>query len=94
MTDYLRGYVILFVNERWVFADTGEDTVETRQNRPCGHCGEGNTPEGFDACIGELPGLMNACCGHGQLRDAYAQFKDGFCLRGKEAVAFFNGGAR
>jgi len=29
------------------------------------------TPEGHDACLGKLPGVGAACCGHG-VDDAYA----------------------
>lgn len=29
---------------------------------------------------------MNACCGHGQVRDAYIQDWDGECIRGEEAI--------
>jgi len=32
----------------------------------CKHCGLNRTEQGHDGCIGELTGVMNACCGHGQ----------------------------
>jgi len=28
---------------------------------------------------------MNACCGHGQINDAYIQFLDSFSIYGKDA---------
>lgn len=84
--SYLRGYKIEMLNGEWVFSDTKESTVKTWRKRPCGHCGEYNTPEGHDGCLGTLQGIMNACCGHGQINDAYVQFLDGFTINGKDAV--------
>lgn len=43
----------------------------------CGFCGLAKTPEGHDGCLGTLPGVMNACCGHGRPHEAYIQFEDG-----------------
>jgi len=40
----------------------------------CSHCGLNRTKEGHDGCIGKLPSVMNACCGHGQNTAAYVQF--------------------
>jgi len=51
----------------------------------CNECGELPTLEGHDFCLGELPGLMNACCGHGDKESAYVQFLDTSCIRGKSA---------
>ncbi len=48
----------------WVYTDT-QTPVSEWPDRPCGHCGLANTPEGHDACLGTLPGVSNACCGHG-----------------------------
>ena len=33
--------------------------------QPCPKCGQLPTDEGHDACLGELPGVKFACCGHG-----------------------------
>jgi len=35
-----------------------------------------------DPCIKNLPGVMNACCGHG-VEDGYIQFEDGRVIHGK-----------
>ena len=43
-------------------------------DKSCGYCGKDNTPEGHDGCLGTLPGLMNACCGHGIESGTYVQF--------------------
>ncbi|TFJ92183.1 hypothetical protein E4U82_13915 [Lentibacillus salicampi] len=86
--SHLRGHPIEYLNDEWVYCDTKETTVETHKERPCGYCGEHATKEGHDACLGTLPGVMNACCGHGRLNEAYVQLWDGFCIRGKDAVVF------
>lgn len=58
----------------------------------CATCHKGPTPEGHDGCLGTLPGpIMNACCGHGNDRQAYIQYwgEDGASgreLRGSDAV--------
>ncbi len=43
----------------------------------CDHCGLPDTPEGHDACLGTIPGAMNACCGHGDVKCAYIQYQAG-----------------
>jgi len=40
----------------------------------CNHCNLDPTKEGHDACLGTLPNVMNACCGHGDVNLAYVQF--------------------
>ncbi|MCU6709292.1 hypothetical protein M6D81_11300 [Paenibacillus sp. J5C_2022] len=84
--SYLRGYEIERRGGVWVFSDTGGPTAGTYESRPCGHCGKWNTAEGHDGCLGTLPGVMNACCGHGQAADAYVQFPCGVSVRGRDAV--------
>jgi len=56
------------------------------ENRPCGYCGEHNTVEGHDACLGILPGMMNACCRHGNTKDSYIQFDEESVVCGSAAV--------
>jgi len=82
----LRGHDILFVGGRWVFGDTLEDTESTWKQRPCGRCGLYSTPEGHDACLGTLPGVTNACCGHGNAGAAYIQYGDGRYVQGQHAI--------
>lgn len=69
----LRGHEIVKVNEEWIYCDTKEPTATTHKTRPCGHCGEYETAEGHDACLGTLARVMNACCGHGSPSEAYVQ---------------------
>lgn len=86
VTGNMRGYPVHWDGEAWRYVDTGEPTVETWESRPCGHCGLDNTPEGHDGCLGTLPGVMNACCGHGTEDDAYVQLAEGGRLAGVEAL--------
>lgn len=80
----LRGHPIAF-HGAWQYCDTGEPTAGNRRSW-CGHCGLSDTPEEHDGCLGALPGVMNACCGHGDEEEAYVQFWDGASLHGSEAV--------
>ncbi len=52
---------------------------------PCKKCGELPTAEDHDPCLGTLPGVMNACCGHENRQCAYVQFLDGFVISGESA---------
>ena len=83
MTDYLRGHKIERLGDEFAYSDTKTPTANNV--RACGYCGLGNTKEGHDGCLGELPGIMNACCGHGVKRDAYVQFLDGVSIHGESA---------
>lgn len=86
----LRGHPIHWDEQDscWRFSDTDEPTAEVQNQRPCGHCGRHDTPEGHDGCLGTLPGVMNACCGHGKNELAYVQYPPGdYIVRGMEATA-------
>jgi hypothetical protein len=79
-----RGHSIVFVDGAYQFEDTGGPTVGS--DRPCGHCGKYPTIEGHDRCVGTLPGVMNACCGHGEVPLAYVQMPDGSLVQGQDAL--------
>ena len=52
----------------------------------CDHCDLQRTPEGYDGCLGKLPGVMNACCGHGKFGSGtYVQLLDGTSIAGDDA---------
>tara|TARA_R110002095_G_scaffold4257_1_gene11514 strand:- start:5104 stop:5421 length:318 start_codon:yes stop_codon:yes gene_type:complete len=89
-TSKWRGHAICYNQDQgvWIYVDTGQP-VEQWKNRPCGDCGLHNTPEGHDGCLGTLPGVRNACCGHGCVNEAFIQFDDGREDRGCLAVAEF-----
>ncbi len=79
-----RGHKIEEKNKGWVFSGTRK-LVRTMKNIKCGYCNQSLTKDGHDNCLGKLPGLMNACCGHGDIDEMYIQFLDGVCINGKEA---------
>ena len=83
MTTF-RGYEIEEINGKWCFCDSGA-LVSTYESRPCGYCNKHNTKEGHDACLGVLEGVMNACCGHGNVDESYVQFLDGSIVNGRSA---------
>ena len=71
-------------NKRWVYSDTKE-TADFSNIRPCKNCGvtfQGSNVGEADTCLGELPGVDNACCGHGQSSQAYIRFKNGVTVKG------------
>lgn len=80
------GHDIECQNKVWVFKDTGLSVEKHHKSLSCGHCGKFRTTEEHDGCLGVLPGVMNACCGHGEIKDAYVQFLDGFCIRNESAL--------
>ena len=53
---------MLWIDGEWVYDDTREPYTEYR---PCKRCSCRPTDEGHDACIGSLPNVSSACCGHG-----------------------------
>ncbi|AWP37786.1 hypothetical protein DXF96_00225 [Heyndrickxia coagulans] len=76
ISGYHNGHKIIYDNG-WKYADTKE---EITLPRPCPKCGQYQTPDGHDPCIENLPGVINACCGHG-IKAGYLQFADGRILR-------------
>lgn len=67
------------------FKDTGDRVnSKTMRNRACPKCGEKRTKDGHDPCIGNLPGVLHACCGHG-VEEGYVSFASGIVIRGNFA---------
>jgi hypothetical protein len=66
VTSYSRGNKVYYDGEVWRYMDGAPDD----DSRPCPRCGQHPTPEGHDACLGTLPGVKAACCGHG-VEDPY-----------------------
>lgn len=79
ITTYLNGHKIIWSHrdECWYYEDGG---IANDQNlRPCPKCGK--LPiNGHDACLLDLPGVENACCGHGVER-GYIEFSNGLTIR-------------
>jgi len=73
----------------------GEDGAGVE--RPCVYCGMMATPDGPDPCLGRLPGVVSACCGHG-VEEPYVLFRVPRCtqtpirkgLRGEDARRYFS----
>jgi len=63
ITSYLRGHLIEYDDNGWNYADNKQPI--DMENRACIRCGMMPTPEGYDACLGYIPGVSSACCGHG-----------------------------
>ena len=81
---YFRGNPIIYTNDQWVYEDTGERIPSNGgEIRPCAKCGSLFTlGEGeVDPCLGTLPGVDNACCGHGIRSEAYVRFTNGVVLK-------------
>lgn len=54
-----------------------DDSPVDDQERPCIRCGKiPGESGGDDPCLGHLPGVKAACCGHGAWR-GYIMFTDG-----------------
>jgi hypothetical protein len=71
----------------WITLATGPNNGKTI----CGLCCCERLPDGCDPCLGKLPGVANACCGHG-IGDGYLIFKNGRTLRfDARTVAQMNG---
>ena len=66
---------------QWVYED---DLSPASHERPCPRCGKMPTEDGHDACIANLPGVINACCGH-SVDEPYVMFEDKTTLRGEKA---------
>lgn len=76
---YYRGHLTDWNGEATVYADTGEPVPRCGgMERPCVKCGLTADHQGPDPCLGHLPGVVAACCGHGNPRQsAYLSFENG-----------------
>ena len=83
--------------------ETQSARLVPRAGRPNRYCPECNLlmGEGPDICLGELPGVSHACCGHGDLKRAYVviggdpdqsclTIRNGVQFRGRAALEFFD----
>lgn len=79
-TSYSRGHLIEYntIINKWVYSDTKE-FIENNE-RPCKKCGKHPTPEGYDACLGFVPGVKSVCCGHG-IESGYSVLENGEYIR-------------
>jgi len=86
-----RGHSMYFdrVAHEWRYTDDDTLVKNNWEKRPCGKCNEYITADGHDPCIANLPGVRNACCGHGEDSSAYVQFDDGRYASGEKAISVF-----
>jgi len=82
-----RGHSAYFCEDQleWVYEED-QEPIQTEPQKPCVLCGksfEFGTP---DVCLGYLPGVRNACCGHGDKENAYVQFENGLVIRGFDVI--------
>lgn len=80
-----RGHPIIWVDEMWVYEDNKKPIPGWGgEVRPCLKCGSSKwSGDGeVDECLGTLPGVDNACCGHGNREEAYISFTNGVFIRG------------
>ncbi len=71
---FINGNEACLLRGEWRWADTGELIGDER--RACPLCGKTPGPHGEDGCLGELPGVIGACCGHGK-HNGYLVFENG-----------------
>ena len=81
-----RGHEIEWRGTNFYYVDSGKLVKNNWYKIPCGNCDKFLTEDGHDGCLGTLPGVMNACCGHGDVEEAYIQFLDGNTISGESAV--------
>jgi hypothetical protein len=80
-----RGHPIVWHLGKWVYADDLSDLPATGGDvRPCLRCGAVWPLEKGDPCLGILPGVDNACCGHGNRDESYIRFTSGVVVKGFE----------
>lgn len=88
-TGFFRGHKIVWdeVKKEWFYDD---DFKPIKGNiRPCKRCGKtfiGSGEGKPDPCIGNLPGVDNACCGHGE--EGYIRFKNGVVIKGVFTIEY------
>ena len=79
---YFRGHSIIWINDQWLYVDNREPLPATGGKiRPCMKCGKLFPLESHDLCLGILPVVDNACCGHGICSEAFIRFKDGLVIK-------------
>ena len=90
--SYFRGHpVVCLAGEACErYADDLTPTIDeegTSVERPCVQCGLLAAPDGPDPCLGMLPGVRAACCGHG-VDEPYVVLHH--TVRGQKALDYFS----
>ena len=80
--SYYRGHEIYYKNNKWYYLDN--NNLASKNIRPCKKCGkvfEGSNIGNPDPCLANLPGVDNACCGHGIKDQSYIRFTNGVVIK-------------
>jgi hypothetical protein len=80
-----RGHPIEWYGNKWIYTE-GKQHGKYGVERPCVHCHAASNVGGPDRCLGDIAGVRAACCGHGEVEEAYFVFDDGTELRGFDAL--------
>jgi hypothetical protein len=80
VTTKIKGYHHRFCHESAECIDGKWIPIEPL-TYDCPHCGK-STIEDYDPCLGILPGVVSACCGHGYREDSFIRFENGVTIRG------------
>lgn len=94
-TISVKGKKVYFDEKRWAWILTDEDWNESNPTEyiieedsslqwdgvKCQRCGRERLKTGEDPCLGHLPGVKFACCGHGT-QTGYITFENGVTIRG------------
>jgi len=87
--------LVTFIRGYEVECEEGRDYTK-EDERSCVFCGRpplqcaSELGSGADACLGILPKVKAACCGHGDPECAYIIFENGTELRGKQVWEWKN----
>ena len=87
--NYILGNEVYFAEDPdgcWAPRNAKGQFISLKDLR-CTECGKKSTKEGHDPCLGKLPGVINACCGHnkkGHNKDGtgYIMFENGMYIEG------------
>lgn len=86
---YLIGNKVIWdeVNSVYKYKEDGVE-VNKENIKPCPVCKK-LPADHCDPCLGKLPGVINACCGHG-LKKGYVKFENGIKIEGHFVVSNFS----
>jgi hypothetical protein len=77
-SSFLNGNKVIWNDEEKVWQyPSGQNTHRPKR---CPKCDKLPDKNGHDKCLGTLPGVAFACCGHG-VEDGYIKFTNGVIVR-------------
>ena len=78
-TSKMNGNLIYYDEAAEIFRYASDDEpINWNNHRPCPKCGKRPLDTSEDACLGHLPGVVQACCGHGG--EGYIEFENGVTI--------------